>query len=322
MMSDGVLPSLVLAGVAKCGTTSLFSYLTHHPDVCGARPKEPGYFLPVLYGERMPPIIEYYRCFSHCGSERFVIEGTARYFLGGAIVAEAIREHLGNIRVLLILRDPVDRLFSFYKFKKGSMELDRGLTLEQYVRRCEAVSRRDLRKRERNQYWGIEEGLYARYLPQWFDVFGDSLRVAFFEDLRCDPWDLMRQLCGWLGIDAGVYDQARFLAKNRSLDYRSSLLHHVAVPVRRRLHGFWRRHPVLKRILRALYYGINGKPFEEEISTQTRAYLASVFQESNQKVRADLSERGYKDLPRWLAVDSDAEAQSKNSRARVDRGNG
>lgn len=322
MMSDPVLPNLLLAGVAKCGTTSLFSYLAHHPDVCGATPKEPGYFLPVLYDEQMPPITKYYRCFRQCRSETFVMEGTARYFLGGALVAEAIREELGNIRVLLILRNPVDRLFSFYKFKKGSMELDNGLTLEQYVRRCEATSRSDLKKREYNQYLGIEEGLYARYLPQWFDVFGSSLRVVFFEQLRSDPRGLMRQLCGWLWIDSGAYDRAVFAAKNRSVDYRSALLHRVAVPMRRRLDGFWRRHLLLKRILRALYYGVNGKPFIDEISTQTRAHLVSVFRESNQEVRADLSERGYKDLPSWLAVDSDTEPQSKASNATVDGADG
>ena len=47
-----MLPNLFLAGFPKAGTTSLFSWLAAHPEVCGARPKEPGHFLPLrsIYG--------------------------------------------------------------------------------------------------------------------------------------------------------------------------------------------------------------------------------------------------------------------------------
>jgi hypothetical protein len=53
------LANLIIAGINKAGSTSLFHYLSAHPDVSGSIDKETCYFLPLLYSESLAPIAEY-----------------------------------------------------------------------------------------------------------------------------------------------------------------------------------------------------------------------------------------------------------------------
>ena len=59
-------PHFAIIGAMKCGTTSLFDFLTSHPDVCAPRNKEPHYF---TRGYRMPAAY-YRRLFRECGDEQ------------------------------------------------------------------------------------------------------------------------------------------------------------------------------------------------------------------------------------------------------------
>jgi len=51
-----LLPNLVIAGVAKCGTTSLFSMLGQHPQILASDLKELNYFSPLADGKPLPPL--------------------------------------------------------------------------------------------------------------------------------------------------------------------------------------------------------------------------------------------------------------------------
>jgi hypothetical protein len=54
--TSGTLPNLLLAGVPKAGTTSLFRYLEQHPDICSSSDKEIGYFNPLRHGGTLGPL--------------------------------------------------------------------------------------------------------------------------------------------------------------------------------------------------------------------------------------------------------------------------
>src|SRR3712207_6768036 len=121
-MSTGRVANLVIAGVPKAGTGSLFTYLAQHPDICGSNVKETGYFN--HYDPRRhtgpPPSIETYaRHFAHCSGERYVLEATPTYSYGGRPVLTAIRTVLGEPRIVIALRDPTERLWSAYTFQRS-----------------------------------------------------------------------------------------------------------------------------------------------------------------------------------------------------------
>ena len=89
------LPNLIIAGVNKAGSTSLFHYLSQHPEVCGSKDKETCYFLPLLYNESISPITNYEAQFSHCGKSAYRLEATPAYIYGGEKIAAEIKKRLG-----------------------------------------------------------------------------------------------------------------------------------------------------------------------------------------------------------------------------------
>lgn len=91
-MKASRLPNLVIAGVGGAGTTSLFSYLIQHPDICGASVKEVRYFTPIKYGHSLADLASYAHYFSHCADEKYLVESTPGYFYGGEALTSAMRE--------------------------------------------------------------------------------------------------------------------------------------------------------------------------------------------------------------------------------------
>jgi hypothetical protein len=154
-MSDCRLANLVIAGTVKAGTTSLFRFLAGHPDICGSRVKETCYFLPVRYGGDLPPVGDYARQFEHCGSRKYRLESTPGYFEGGRRVAERMNEMLDGVRIIIVLRDPVDRLRSFYSYQKAQVNVPKNLKLAEYIDQCESIPEDRRGLQENDSYWGV-----------------------------------------------------------------------------------------------------------------------------------------------------------------------
>ena len=131
---------LIIGGATRSGTTSLFAYLGHHPQVRAASMKEarffldPGYPLPARY--RLGDGLDHYATLFGDGtpSEDLWLEATSDY-LYSMNTAERIRQALPRARVLMVLRDPVARLLSWYWFARRRGDLESGIDFEPYVRR-------------------------------------------------------------------------------------------------------------------------------------------------------------------------------------------
>jgi hypothetical protein len=302
----GRLPNLILAGVGKAGTTSLFWYLSQHPDVCACRVKEPRFFLSLSQADAdatgvLPPLDPYAALFDHCRSERYAMEATPHYFHGGPRLIDGLKDALPDPRIVLTLRNPVDRVWSVFRFGKSMMTVPREMTFEEYLAVCERVFRDDApRPATRRAYWSIRGGVYADYLPDWLDGFPDErLRIVFFERFAPEPAGAVKQLCDWLDVDATCVDSFELSVENRSIGYRNPVLHRLALA----LNGerLLRNRRRLKAPLRRLYEVVNGRRTHERMPPASRARLEEMFAPSNAAVAARLVERGYTDLPPWLA---------------------
>lgn len=303
--TDAGLPNLIIAGVNKAATTSLFMYLSSHPDICPSRTKEVQYFLPLRYGKELAPIGEYLNYFSHCHGAKYRMEATGGYFYGGKAVAEAIREQLHEVKIFISIREPISRLYSYYKFKKGSLELNQDISFEEYIRLCEDLPLEERKRRKNNVYWGINGGFYADYIEDWFAVFNqDEIRFVFFDDLVNDPRTLLRELCLWLDIEHETFiDSLDLSVENRTMNYKNRNLQKVALLINWHGESFWRTRPRLKRKLRQIYYAINGLTNTERIAEETYAYLRTVYGVKNARLATQLRAHGYSDLPDWLSVE-------------------
>jgi hypothetical protein len=303
--TTGALPNLLLAGIGKAGTSSLFWYLSQHPDICASRVKEPRYFLALSENDEdangIPaPLETYTTLFNRCGSQRFAMEATPHYFHGGRRLIDGIKQTLPDPRVVLTLRDPVDRAWSVFTFSKGRLRLPAEMTFDEYLDECEQLYRTNaLRPRTDRAYWSIRGGIYADFLPVWLDSFSEErLRIVFFERFVRDVAGSVRELCAWLDIDTSCVDSFTLSAENKSSGYRSRLLHRAALAANR--DGALRNRRRLKGPLRRVYQAVNGKTQRDQMPAAARTRLENLFAPSNAAVASQLLKRGYTDLPVWL----------------------
>jgi hypothetical protein len=297
---DGRLPNLVIAGVSKAGTTSLFHYLGQHPDICTSDVKELRYFTPLRYGGTLDPVQSYAGHFKGCEQSRYAVEATPGYFYGGGPVARALNETCPGVRVVLSFRAPVDRCWSWYGFVKSRLRIPKDMTFEEYVDRCEELHRAGVDGEVEHQpYWGLGAGCYDRWLGEWVGEFGSRLRVVFFDDLAKEPATVVAELCDWLDLDTTPVGGFTFSVDNKTHLYRNKQLQAVAVSVNRRTERLFHNRQGLKRALRRGYYAVNRAPAGPRMDPATRRRLLEFYEPHNAGLAAQLEPLGLALPPSW-----------------------
>jgi hypothetical protein len=291
--ADGRLPNLVIAGVSKAGTTSLFNYLGQHPEIGTSDVKELRYFSPLRHGGTLEPIETYTRHFRDCLHTRYALEATPGYFYGGSAVARALSQTCPDVRVIVSLRSPPERCWSWYRFVKSRLRIPRDMGFEDYLDRCAELHRAGVDGTVENQpFWGLGGGCYARWLDAWSQELGDRLRIVFFEDLAADPGGLVGSLLAWAGLDPEPLASLQFTAENQTVQYRSKALQQVAVRLNRRSERFFRRHVAAKRMLRSTYWAFNRAPEERGLPAASRARLDDFYAPHNERLDRQLAALG------------------------------
>lgn len=296
-------PNLVIAGVNKAGTTSLFGYLADHPEICASSIKETCYFLPIRYGEPMAPVGDYEKLFSHYAGEKVVMEATPGYFYGGRELVETLKSALPESRVVIILRDPVARLVSFFNFMKSMLNLEQDMSFEEYVERCRKINPEGLKKRENNCYFGVEGGNYHKYLPDWISAYGENLKILFFEDMKKDPRSVVQELSEWLGVNPDFYNQYEFGVANQTTQFNNRWLHGKAIAINKQFETFFRSIPQLKAALKKIYAKMNLSTTKTKSSINDGAdnpKFSTLYLESNLELTQILRDAGIRRLPDWL----------------------
>lgn len=293
------LPNLHVIGVSRAGTSALFDYLGRHPDIGGSDRKEVRYFTPLRHGGLLDPPLLYAQHFAG-RDERYLMEATPGYFYGGKKLAQAMWEVCERPKVILSLREPVSRCWSWYRFERDRMRLPKDTSFNDYVAAClllNSMGRDGLP--EYQAYWGIGGGTYDRWLDDWISLFEDRLRVIFFDDLTADPAGVTTDLYRWLDLDPTVVPDSDFAPVNTTHPYRFGLAQRAAVSVNRRGEAFFRRHPALKRRLRSGYYGINSPHTRETMSAEARKMLGRFYEPHNQRLGKQLDRIGLAVPPAW-----------------------
>jgi hypothetical protein len=255
--------NFVIGGTEKAGTTSVFDWLSAHPHVCASSRKETDFFREGFTGDLAADARTYAGFFAHCDRNLPVLMEASPGYLGeAATVAPRMRLLAPDAKVLFILRDPIDRLYSSYHFHRGKLNLPPSVTFDDYVARCMAFDRRGTAPRELGlDEWYLKAlrfGCYSELIATYQSQLpAGNIKVMFFEKLRQDPRAFMVELSAFLAIDAGFWTDFVFRRSNVTFYGRNKTLHRLAMRMNAVAEPLMRRYPALKRSLVHAYKTVN-----------------------------------------------------------------
>ncbi len=222
-----LLPSFLIIGAQKAGTTSLYQYLTQQPDILPAFRKEIHYFS-YLYGHRSD---RWYRAFfprAPRGSAAITGEASTYYHMCLRAPERAARL-VPDARIVFIVRDPVERAFSHYKHsvRKGFEErsLEEALEREQAelpaeLERLRADDSYESYLHQHQAY--LARGCYMDQLERWLHWFDrDRVMVLRAEDLFAAPEPTYAEVLTFLGVEQTrkvTFDPHNWFASRQMMD--------------------------------------------------------------------------------------------------------
>lgn len=284
-------PVVIVAGAPKSGTTSIFKFLAEHPEICGSRIKEPAFFIRDYSSDSQKNVALYGENFSHCGKGDFTyfLEASAGY-INHAGVAQKIDDFLGdNCKLLFILRNPVDRLYSNYRFQLSRYVFPEALSFEEYI----AISKGQKPNAydvEDRHFQVLEQGRYINYLHDFIRVLGDErMSILIYEEFRKDNRKTMQQICHFLDIDAGFFDDYSFISANVTTSGRNRFLHALALRCNGILEPLLRQRPTIKQKIVSVYKKLNTSgPGYAAMPVETRESLEAYYRDSIEKLEKQL----------------------------------
>jgi hypothetical protein len=188
------LPTFVIIGAQKCATRWLRMNLGKHPDVYTAR-SELAFWNTEKRVERLG--LDWYRDqFAGWKGEPIVGEATPGYMIWRhhpARVAQRMKELHPDVRLIALLRNPIDRAQSAMLHHIRRERIPAGSRLLDVVR--------EHRPAEHDWFCLVSGGWYAASLEPFVDRFGDRLLVLFQEDVAADPARPYEQALRHVGAD-------------------------------------------------------------------------------------------------------------------------
>lgn len=280
-------PDFVIAGAAKCGTTALFEYLARHPSVFTPHDKEPGFFSADIPGG-MASLADYRALFAAAPAHCLKGEASTRY-LYSRVAIERLINHNPHVKVIVILRNPVDAAYSLHGYAyryghEGIADFERAWHAQAPLM---AAQQRALGGQAiEYDYSGTYR--YGEQLRRVFEWVPTSQRyVAVYEEFFADPARHYAEVLEFLGLAARCSDS--FPIVNSYVGVRSSavesLLRRPPALVRR-LYAPLRPifeaaglHPA--RLVRRMNWGRRSKPdlrpqFREELERFFAADIAEL----------------------------------------------
>lgn len=300
--------NLIIIGANKCGTTSMFRYLSDHPRVCGSDRKEVHFFYRDLDFKDVASQHVYLDHFpDRRDSQTVLLEATPNYLDGGRRIAENIRSALVNPLLVVMLRNPVDRLVSYYRSKQGWTDSPvHGLSFSEFTDQAltaRASDSDDFGLLEGELNLQIRKGEYCHLLREYLSTFAaEKILVIFFDSFRADPRNSLDEVCNFINLSSDIYDAYDFRVENQSRYHRSTALRTFGSKTNLLLEPVLNRLPPLRRVVRRAYNMANVTARKthhiDEISV---GKLEEHFAPHNRELRdLLLSHKQGIELPEWL----------------------
>ena len=197
------LPNLLIVGAAKSGTTSLHNYLKQHPEIFMSNHKEPHFLINKEIGENRIPkgvkkLNEYSSLFDGSDTFKYRGESSAMYLQFPNIAIKNIKKYLEkNIKIIIMLRNPIDRAFSGYQHVKR-FNVDEELTFAQALDVCEDRYFKQTSLTPATRY--IHIGMYYDFVKKFMHSFSGQVHVIIYDDFITDTQNELSKVFSFLKV--------------------------------------------------------------------------------------------------------------------------
>lgn len=271
-------PNLFIAGPPRSGTTTLHNWIEQHPDVAMSRIKEPHFFSGIEFPEIQQKVLQvtqdkdaYLDLFQT--SHHVSIKGeSSSHYLADPDAPERIHAMIPNARIIVILRDPIQRAYSHYLLygRRG-----KEISFSQVIRSC--IER--MPPYDELVYNIVDQGCYFKHLQRYYKWFSkEQILTLSFPLLHENPENLLEQICEFLGVDvqlaAGINtDQTA----NPYMQPSNQVFKKILANETLTLAGL---KMVPRPILQKIRYGVLLKSEEKkpEIDKNTRRLLTEIYE--------------------------------------------
>ena len=180
----------MIVGAQKAGTTSLKNYLGEYPEIMTHREEEITFF---VNNE------EYAKSYQVISKNYFNDHNNEAYLMGKSVgimysidALKKLYQHNPDIKLVVVLRDPVDRAYSAYWYarRKGWENI---MTFEEAIN-ADPERHKDWVRKNNCAY--LDRGEYAKYLKQIFSIFPEkNVRCFLFNELKKDANSICDIIC-------------------------------------------------------------------------------------------------------------------------------
>jgi hypothetical protein len=178
----------IIIGGQRCGTTYLYKLLEEHPQICAAKPlrPEPKFFLKDDYEKGLDHYIDTY--FPHREEHHKIFVEKSTSYYESEIAAKRINSLVPNSKIIMILRDPVQRAISNYFFSKNNGLETRSL---EDVFLNESDPPKYPSNISTNPFNYLKRGEYIKYIEMYLEhISEDRIHILFLKDIINNPAEI------------------------------------------------------------------------------------------------------------------------------------
>lgn len=187
----------IIAGAQKAGTTSLFHWLSMHPQIIPAKEKELHYFdFNFKKGKNF-----YLNQFEK--KKGTILLESSPFYLFHPRVPARIKNQFPEAKLVILLRDPLERAWSHYRmnYRKGDEKLSFQIALHLEKIRI-AFQSPDIPESRLQKFSYASRGMYYKQISKWLDHFDRrQLFIAIFEEFYQNPQEGLSSICEFLKIE-------------------------------------------------------------------------------------------------------------------------
>jgi|APSaa5957512535_1039671.scaffolds.fasta_scaffold23891_1 hypothetical protein len=315
MDNNVIFPNLFIVGAMKAGTTAFYEILDHHNQICMSTIKEPNYYCPDLWGvsahisyvvnnfsksnvkSKHNAIIKsdkaYFDLFSKCKDSCLYYGDASPSYLRSEESAEKIFSDSPGSKIIIILRDPIERAWSHYLMEKCESRVPNSFDdlINDEIK--------FFNKKIITQHGIVDSGLYFRNISRYLERFPKkNIMIIDSAEVFKNLDSLFNKLSFFLGVDKEGFNKKQYSSVNTTVSPRFNFFNKILIKCN--LKSFLRlilRQSVIDKF-KYIYY--KKPPKYTEMSLETFLKLQSFYSDDIKHLSNLLGEGSFTWVDRYI----------------------